>query len=296
MRLLIAGWQGQVARALVEAAPSRPEISALAVGRPALDLVDPGSVARTVGDVRPDIVINSAAYTAVDKAESEPDAAHALNAEGARVLAEAAAKRGAAIIHISTDYVFDGQKPAPYTEDDPTGPMSIYGRSKLAGEDAVRRANPRHVIVRTSWVHSATGQNFTKTMLRLGAERPELQVVDDQTGSPTYAPHLADALLAMAHLIASAPRPEHFGTFHAAGTGTTTWCGLAREIFKVAATHGATIPVVTPITTAEYPTPARRPANSRFDCSKLARVYGITLPAWREGVAECVEKLLRKGV
>ena len=220
MRLLIAGWQGQVARALVEAAPSRPEIAALAVGRPALDLVDPGSVARTVNDVRPDIIINSAAYTAVDKAESEPDAAYALNAEGARVLAEAAANDAAPSSSTSRPTTCStAAKPAPYIEDDPTGPTSVYGRSKLAGEEAVRRANPRHVIVRTAWVHSATGQNFIKTMLRLGAERPELQVVDDQIGSPTYAPHLAAALLTMAHQISSAPRPEHWGTFHAAGTG-----------------------------------------------------------------------------
>ncbi len=294
MRLLIAGWQGQVARALVEAAPARPEIAALAVGRPALDLVDPGSVARTVNDVRPDIVINSAAYTAVDKAEGEPGAAHALNAEGARVLAESAAKHGAVIIHISTDYVFDGLKTAPYVEDDPTSPMSVYGRSKLAGEDAVRRANPRHVIVRTSWVHSATGSNFTKTMLRLGAERPELKVVDDQTGAPTYAPHLAAALLDMAREVAGTPKPEHFGTFHATGSGATTWCGFAREIFRVAATRGAITPVLKPITTAEYPTPARRPANSQLDCSKLARVYGLTLPEWRTGVADCVARLTTK--
>ena len=175
MRLLIAGWQGQLARALVEIAPGAADIDALAIGRPALDLCEPASITRAMTDFRPDVIINTAAYTAVDKAESEPDAACALNRDGARMLAEAAYKRGAAIIHVSTDYVFDGAKPTPYLEDDPTGPLNVYGRSKLAGEIAVRAANPRHVIVRTSWVHSAVGANFVRTMLRLGAERPSLR-------------------------------------------------------------------------------------------------------------------------
>ncbi len=292
MRLLIAGWQGQLARALVELAPGVRDIEALAVGRPALDLCEPASITRAMTDFKPDVIINTAAYTAVDKAESEPEAAFTLNRDGARLLAEAAARRGAAIIHVSTDYVFDGAKPAPYVEDDPTGPLNVYGRSKLEGEAAVRVANPRHVILRTSWVHSATGANFVKTMLRLAAERPALSVVDDQVGSPTYAPHLAEATLAIARRIARDGASAPWGTYHAAGQGTCSWCGLAREVFRVSAATGGPAVPVTAIPTSAYPTPARRPMNSRLDCSKLSAAYGIALPAWQAGVADGVKRLL----
>ncbi|MFM9939298.1 MAG: dTDP-4-dehydrorhamnose reductase [Hyphomicrobiaceae bacterium] len=295
MRLLIAGWQGQLARALVELAPRAVDIDALAVGRPALDLCEPASIARAMTGFRPDVIINSAAYTAVDKAESEPDAAFALNRDGARMLAEEAARRGAAIIHVSTDYVFDGTKPAPYLEDDATGPLNVYGRSKLEGEQAVAAANQRHVIVRTSWVHSATGQNFVKTMLRLAGERPRLKVVDDQIGSPTYAPHLAEAVLELARQIAKAGKAENrWGVYHAAGTGTVSWCGLAREVLQVASAHGGPSVPVEAISTSAYPTPARRPMNSRLDCGKLERAFGIRMPAWQVGVADGVARLLAK--
>ncbi len=293
MRLLIAGWQGQLARALVEIAPGAPDIDALAIGRPALDLCEPASITRAMTDFRPDVIINTAAYTAVDKAESEPDAAFALNRDGARMLAEAAHKRGAAIIHVSTDYVFDGAKPTPYQEEDATGPLNVYGRSKLEGEMAVRAANPRHVIVRTSWVHSATGANFVRTMLRLGAERPSLRVVDDQVGCPTYAPHLAAAVLGIARQIAGRDASDAaWGTYHAAGTGAVSWCGLAREVFQASALQNGPVASVEPISTADYPTPARRPANSRLDCGRLDQVFGIRLPDWESGVADCVGRLL----
>ncbi|MDX2159194.1 MAG: dTDP-4-dehydrorhamnose reductase [Hyphomicrobiaceae bacterium] len=293
MRLLIAGWQGQLARALVEIAPSQPDIEALAVGRPALDICEPASIARAMTDFRPDVIINSAAYTAVDKAESERDAAFALNRDGPRMLAEAAGRRGAAIIHVSTDYVFDGSKASPYVEDDPPEPLGVYGRSKLEGEIAVRAANPRHLIVRTAWVHSATGTNFVRTMLRLARERPRLRVVDDQVGTPTYAPHLAEAILALARGMARAPEGDaRWGTFHAAGRGEVTWCGLAREALRVSARLGGPAVEVEAITTADYPTAARRPGNSRLDCSRLERVHGLALPDWREGVADGVTRLL----
>jgi len=292
MRLLIAGWQGQLARALVEAAPAAADIEAMAIGRPGLDLVKPGTIHATLADVKPDVVINSAAYTAVDKAESEPEAAFALNRDGARLLAEAAAKRGAAIIHVSTDYVFDGTKIGAWTEDDPTGPLNVYGRSKLEGEAAVRAANPRHVIVRTSWVHGPHGTNFVRTMLRLAGERPELRVVDDQTGSPTYAPHLAAAILAIARQLKENGAAAKFGTYHLAGSGTTTWCGLAREALAVAGRHGGRSVPVHAISSAEYPTPARRPKNSVLDCRRSTGAFGVTLPEWQAGVEASVRRLL----
>ncbi len=296
MRLLIAGWQGQLARALVELAPAAPDIKALAIGRPALNLCEPASITRAMTDFKPDVIINTAAYTAVDKAEDEADAATALNRDGARLLAEAAFNRGAAIIHISTEYVFDGAKPTPYVETDVTGPLNAYGRSKLEGEAAVRHANSRHIIVRTSWVHSATGTNFVKTMLRLAGERETVRVVDDQIGSPTYAPHLAEAVLGMARRVAresdgtSAP----WGTYHAAGAGVVSWCGLAREVFRVSAMHGGPQARVEPITSAERPSLAPRPMNSRLDCGKLERTLGIRLPAWQIGVADGVARLLSR--
>ncbi len=294
MRLLIAGWQGQVARALVELAPSASDIEAFAVGRPGLDLCNAATIKRAMTDFRPDVIINSAAYTAVDKAESEQDAAFALNRTGAGLLAEEAAKRGAAIIHISTDYVFDGQKPAPYVETDSVAPQNVYGQSKLQGEQAVRQVNDKHIIARTAWVYSATGSNFVKTMLRLAGERDSLRVVDDQTGNPTYAPHLAKALLEIARKVRHEPRDEQWGTYHLAGRGEVSWCGFAREVFRVSAGQGGPSATVMPITTAEYPTPAARPKNSRLDCNKAELTFGVTLPDWREGVRECVARLLEK--
>jgi dTDP-4-dehydrorhamnose reductase len=294
MRLLIAGWQGQVARALVELAPSAPDVEAFAVGRPGLDLCNAATIKRAMTDFQPDVIINSAAYTAVDKAESERDAAFALNRTGAGLLAEEAAKRGAAIIHISTDYVFDGRKSAPYVETDGVAPQNVYGRSKLQGEQAVRQMNPEHVIARTAWVYSATGSNFVKTMLRLAGDRDSLRVVDDQIGNPTYAPHLAKALLEIARKVRHAPRDDQWGTYHLAGLGDVSWCGFAREVFRVSAELGGPSASVTPISTADYPTPAARPKNSRLDCNKAEQMFGVALPDWREGVRECVTRLLAK--
>jgi len=291
VRLLVAGAQGQLARAMIELAPSATDVTAFALGRPALDLTAPASVLKTLADFKPDVIVNAAAYTAVDKAEAEPDAAMALNADGPARLAEAADKMGAILIHVSTDYVFDGTKATPYVEDDPTAPLGAYGRSKLAGEEAVRAATARHIILRTAWVHSPFGANFVKTMLRLAADRPEVRVVDDQIGSPTYAPHLAEAILAISRTALADADAARFGTYHAAGTGEVTWCGMAREVMRVSASLAGPSANVTAITTAEYPTPARRPANSRLDCTKLATAFGVTLPRWEEGVAECVRRL-----
>jgi dTDP-4-dehydrorhamnose reductase len=290
MRLLIAGAQGQLARAMIELAPVADAVTAFAVGRPALDLTAPASVLSALADFKPDVIVNAAAYTAVDRAEQEPEAAMALNAEGPARLAEAAARRGAVLIHISTDCVFDGAKSTPYVEDDPTGPLSAYGRSKLAGEEAVRAAAKHHIILRTSWVFSPYGANFVRTMLRLAGERNELRVVDDRVGCPTYAPHLAQAILDVARAVTTGS-DAYWGTYHAAGTGAVTWCGFAREIMRLSAEQGGpSVPVVA-IKTAEYPTTAERPMNSRLDCSKLDRDLGIALPPWQEGLSECMARL-----
>ncbi len=224
MRLLIAGWQGQVARALVEAAPGCPDVTACAVGRAALDICEARSIDRALSRIEPSIVINSAAYTAVDKAETDSKRAFALNHDGARLLAEAAARRGIPIIHLSSDYVYDGRKASPYVETDPARPATVFGRSKLEGEQAVQQANPKHVVLRTAWVFSPSGRNFVKTMLGQAAEQERVRVVDDQHGSPTYAPHLVTAILELARrLSAGTGEQGAWGIYHAAGTGTTTW-------------------------------------------------------------------------
>jgi dTDP-4-dehydrorhamnose reductase len=293
MRLLIAGWQGQVARGLVEAAPACADVKACAVGRAALDICEARSIARALAHIEPSVVINSAAYTAVDKAESDAERAFALNRDGAGMLAEAAAKRGVPIIHISTDYVYDGAKATAYVEDDATAPVTVFGRSKLEGEEAVRRANPRHVILRTSWIFSPAGRNFVKTMLAQASEQDRVRVVADQHGNPTYAPHLVAAILELARQISARKGDDGpWGVYHAAGAGTTTWAGFAEEVFRASRTHGGPAADVDPIASADYPTPARRLANARLDCTKLERTFGMSLPDWRIGVDECVKRIL----
>jgi len=288
MKVLVAGAQGQLARALLEEAQSQTGLQLVALGRPHLDLRDKSAIARAIEAVRPDVIVNAAAYTAVDKAESEPEAAFALNRDGAGALAAASRAAGCPIVHISTDYVFDGAKAAPYVETDLPNPTSVYGRSKLDGEAAVAAANPRHVILRTAWLYAPYGQNFLRTMLRLARERPQLRVVDDQRGNPTYVPHLAHAVLCIAaQLGGTAP----WGIYHAAANGETTWAGFAVSIVAAGARHGVPQVPVIPITTAEYPTPAKRPANSRLDCSKLARAFAVRLPPWQQGVEACIARL-----
>ncbi len=292
MRLLIAGWQGQVARALVEMAPGRPDVTACAVGRAALNICEAKSIERALSAISPTVVINSAAYTAVDKAESEAERAFALNRDGARLLAEAAAKRGIPIIHISTDYVFDGTKREPYIESDATSPVTVFGRSKLDGEQAVRDANPRHIILRTSWIFSPFGRNFVKTMLTQAEAQPRVRVVEDQRGSPTYAPHLVTSILALAGIVSRADAEGPWGVYHAANAGTATWRELAEETFARSRTLGGPSAEVEGIRSADYPTPARRPANAQLDCSKLSQTFGLQLPPWQDGVASCVARIL----
>jgi dTDP-4-dehydrorhamnose reductase len=241
--------------------------------------------------VQPEIVINAAAYTAVDKAESEPARAFAANRDGAGAVAAAARGLGVPLIHLSTDYVYPGNKAEPYVESDDTGPLGVYGQSKLEGEQAVRAAHPGAIILRTSWVYSPFGGNFVKTMLRIGKEREVVKVVDDQHGNPTSAIDIADAILRIAPGLVA--MPGEGGIYHLCGTGSTTWCGFARHIFSCSAKLGGPTPCVEAITTAEFPTPARRPSNSRLDMQAFTARFGFTTRPWQEATAEAVERLLR---
>jgi dTDP-4-dehydrorhamnose reductase len=290
IRLIVTGRQGQVVTAMLERAPDDIEVAAL--GRPQLDLADPQSIARAFDDEVADVVVNAAAYTAVDKAETEEDLATRINGDGAGRVAEIARALGAPIIHLSTDYVFDGSLDRPYREEDPTNPIGAYGRSKLAGEYAVADANPRYAILRTAWVYSPFGANFVKTMLRLGETRSEVKVVGDQHGAPTSAIDIADTVFEVARQIVAEPSPRKFGVFHVTGADEATWAEFAEAVFSEATQYGRAPVKVTPIATAEYPTPARRPANSRLDGARLARDYGITLPPWRQSLQPVVARLL----
>jgi len=291
MKILVAGAQGQLARALLGQAQARGGMKVVALGRPQLDLLDKASIPRVIAAVQPDLVVNAAAYTAVDRAESDAEAAFAVNRDGAGALAAAAAASNCPILHVSTDYVFDGTKAEAYVETDGANPVGVYARSKLEGEAAVAAANPRHLILRTAWLYAPYGQNFLRTMLRLAHERPQLRVIADQHGNPTYALHLADAILAIAARLGDDNGEAVWGTYHAAGGGETTWAGFAAAIVAAGARRGVPQAPVIPITTADYPLPAKRPANSRLDCSKLARTFGVRLPPWQQGVQECIEQL-----
>jgi dTDP-4-dehydrorhamnose reductase len=293
LKVLVTGTQGQLARSLSEAAGRRGD-AIVAAGRPDLDLTDPASIERAVARATPDLVVSAGAYTAVDKAESEAALAHAVNGQGPGAVAAACARAGIPVIHISTDYVFDGRKAAPYLESDRTGPLNVYGRSKLEGERRIAAGCTRHVILRTSWVHSPFGHNFIKTMLRLAQTRPEIGIVADQVGNPTYAPHLAEAVLAIASRLVADPESDRLaGIYNAAGQGAATWFGLAEEVLRCSRSLGGPSARVRPIATIEYPTPAARPANSRLDCVKLQRVFGIGLPPWEVGVRDCVARLVQ---
>ena len=290
MKLLVTGRNGQVATSLLERAAVHPEIGVVALGRPELDLEQPASVEAAILKARPDAVVNAAAYTAVDKAESEPERAYAANRDGAGAAARAAAKLGVPFIHLSTDYVYPGGKPDPYVESDETGPTSIYGKSKLEGEQAVLAAHPEALIFRTAWVFSPFGANFVKTMLRIGKDRDVVRVVDDQHGNPTSAIDIADAILRIAPRLAAGR--EAGGIYHLCGSGSTTWCGFARAIFQESGKRGGPAPRVEAITTAEYPTPARRPANSRLAMTAFTSRFGFELRPWPEATAETVARLL----
>ena len=293
MRVLVIGRTGQIATELLPRLAAAGH-DAAALEPPEFDLTDAGQVAAAFGRHRPEAVVNCAAYTAVDRAEEERDLAFAVNATGPRLLGEAAAEAGIPVVHYSTDYVFDGSKAEPYTEADPPNPVGVYGASKLAGEQALHRAQPRAVTLRTAWVCSPHGNNFVKTMLRFGRERPEMRVVADQHGAPTFAADLAAAAVALLPRLAAAPAGDPvFGVTHLTGTPYTTWHGFAEAIFAGAARRGQKAPQLTAITTAEYPTKARRPANSRLDCTRAARVLGLPPQDWREGLERCLDALMK---
>jgi dTDP-4-dehydrorhamnose reductase len=291
MRVLVTGREGQVVRALLERGATVPGLELIAAGRPDLDLAVPGSAAAAVRRIEPEVVISAAAYTAVDQAEDEPELANRVNGEAPGELAGAAREVGARIIHLSTDYVFDGRKPEPYREDDPTGPIGAYGRSKLLGEERVRAGNPDHLILRTAWVYSPWGKNFVKTMMALARSRDEVKVVADQRGSPTSALDIADGLLALLACLQKGAAIGCGQTYHLAGTGVATWCEFAGRIFADCARLGRASATACPIATFDYPTKAARPVNSMLDSGKFAEAFGYRAPDWRMSATAVVERL-----
>ena len=282
MKLLVFGETGQVARELARRLPAGAE--AVFLGRDRADLTDPAACAAAVTGSAADAVINAAAWTAVDKAEAAEDAATVVNGQSPGAMARACAGRGVPFLHISTDYVFDGQGSIPFAPDHPTAPLNAYGRSKLAGETAIRASGARHLILRTSWVVSAHGQNFVKTMLRLGAERTSLNVVADQIGGPTPAAAIADTLFVAATALCDG---ADGGTHHLAGAPDTSWADFARAIMAGAGLDCT----INDIPSSAYPTPAARPQNSRLDCSSLTESYGIPRPDWHQGLADILKEL-----
>jgi dTDP-4-dehydrorhamnose reductase len=287
MTLLITGGGGQLALAL-DAAAARAGIPAVRIGRPDFDFDRPETLA-ALDAIPATLLVNAAAYTAVDAAETDVEAAYRANAEGPGLLARFCAGRGIPFVHVSTDYVFDGSKGAPYVETDPTAPLGVYGASKLAGEAAALAAWRRTLILRTAWVYSATGRNFARTVLNAARKTSKLRVVADQIGCPTTAADLAEAIIAIAPRLMTDWRDDYAGIYHAAGAGWTSWHGLALALFEDAARHGLPVPTVDAITTADWPTPVRRPADSRLDGTKLAQVFGVRLPDWRASVTPVVD-------
>ncbi|MCO4318385.1 dTDP-4-dehydrorhamnose reductase [Phyllobacterium sp. 21LDTY02-6] len=298
MKILVTGKEGQVVQSLLERSAARPDLQVpdlqvIAVGRPELDLSRPDSVRAAIEAARPDIVVSAAAYTAVDQAEDEPELAFAVNATGAGAVAAAAQACGAPVIHLSTDYVFSGDAPSAYAETDAVAPKSSYGRSKLEGERLVAAANARHIILRTAWIFSPFGRNFVKTMLKLAETRDGLSVVCDQWGNPTSALDIADAIIHVVDRLGNEPGFADYGIYHLAGSGDVNWSGFARAIFEESAERGGPVADVADIATADYPTKAARPANSRLSTAKLQKRFGFTMPDWRASLADVVERLVK---
>jgi dTDP-4-dehydrorhamnose reductase len=287
--ILLIGCTGQLGQELQQTLA--PDEDIIAVGRPTIDLAQPNTLLQLIGELQPQIIINAAAYTAVDKAETEPELAKAINATAPSILAQEAQKLQAFLIHISTDYVFDGRQSYPYQEIDPTNPLNVYGQSKLAGEEAIRENCDRHLILRTSWVYGIHGKsNFVKTMLRLGAEREEICVVADQIGSPTWTGDIASTI---AELIPQLKSPDKSGTYHYTNSGVASWYDFAVAIFEEARHLGfpLTVQRVIPITTADYPTPAQRPTYSVLSCAKISAILENPLPHWRQALRQMLAEL-----
>src|SRR5664280_595924 len=291
MRVLLLGGTGQVGEEIRALAPQKA-IDIVAPTHGEVDLQDASAITRVIAGDTWSAVINAAAYTDVDRAESEQAAAFAINADAPKRLAAETGRCGVPLVHISTDYVFDGRKGAPYVEQDEVAPVNAYGRSKLAGELGVGAANPRHVILRTAWVYSPFRKNFVRTILRLAAERDRLTIVADQRGRPTAASDIAATCLDIAMRCASEPERAPYGTYHFAGAGEATWLEFAKAIIEMSAERTGKSPQVVPIRTADYPTPAARAADTRLDCSSVVRAYGIKPRPWREALQETIDRLL----
>ncbi len=290
IRVTVTGTQGQIALSLLERGLAHASIDVTALGRPDLDLERPETVEAALVAAKPGMVVNAAAYTAVDKAELEPDRAFAANRDGASAVARAAARLGVPLIHLSTDYVYPGDKTVPYVETDATGPTSVYGRSKFEGEQAVLAAHASAVIFRTSWVYSPFGANFVKTMLRLAKDRDVIRVVDDQQGNPTSAIDIADAILRIAPSLIEGGAKG--GIYHCCGEGSTTWRGFAEAIFAESNRRGGPSAKVEGIPTSQYPTPARRPLNSRMETAAFRQRFGFGLQPWEDALSETVARLI----
>jgi dTDP-4-dehydrorhamnose reductase len=291
-RFLVTGTEGQVVGSLVEAAAGRDDLEIVTIGLPDLDLCDTAAIAPAIEALRPDAILSVAAYTAVDAAETDEATALAVNGTAPGEIGRAAARLGVPVVHLSTDYVFDGDKPTPYVETDPTGPIGAYGRTKLAGERALAAATANHAVLRTAWVYSPFGKNFVRTMLRLAETRDRVGVVADQTGNPTSALDIAAAMLKVTENLLADDDPGLRGLFHATGSGDASWADFAAEIFRLSAAHGGPSAEVDPIPTAAYPTPAKRPKNSRLDCTRLRRIHGLHLPDWHGSTAVVVRRLI----
>jgi dTDP-4-dehydrorhamnose reductase len=290
MKIAVTGTAGQVVTSLIERGTAAGH-EIIAIGRPDLDLADPASVVRALEVATPDVIVSAAAYTAVDKAETESDLAHAINGAGPGAVAQAARALGVPLIHISTDYVFDGTLDRPYAESDPTGPTGVYGASKLAGEQAVLDGHDNSAVLRVAWVYSPFGNNFVKMMLRLAGDRDELGVVGDQVGNPTSALAIADGIIQVATNMVADSSPDLRSVFHMTAQGEASWADFARAIFAASAARGGPSASVRPIATDDYPTPAARPANSRLDCRLIARTHGVTLPDWRTSLDDVMDRL-----
>lgn len=295
MRIVVTGREGQVVRSLIERGASG-KATIIPLGRPELDLCGPAdAIARVIKTAKPDVLVSAAAYTQVDKAESERDLVFAVNERGPRAIAAAARDLGVPLIHLSTDYVFDGARGRPYVESDPTEPNTVYGTSKLAGEKAVLAEHADSAVLRTAWVYSPFGSNFVKTMLRLAGERPEVSVVSDQRGNPTSALDIADGVLAVARNLRAGDDERYRGLFHMTGAGEATWAEFAEAVFAASAKAGGPSATVRHITTSDYPTAAKRPANSRLNSDKLEQAHGVRLPDWRQSLKGVVTRLLQQG-
>lgn len=293
VRIVVTGTQGQVVSALRERATALG-VQVIAVGRPTLDLADATTILPALAAAQPEAIVSAAGYTAVDQAEKEPELAYKINAIGAGEVAAAAHLLGVPVVHLSTDYVFDGAKREPYIESDPVCPLNVYGQSKAAGDMAVAAQNPNHAILRTSWVYSPFGKNFVRTVLRLANNRDVLDIVADQHGAPTSALDIADGIIAVVRNLVARPNESSFrGVFHMSAAGHATWADFGEAVFAASRAAGGPFTSVRRIASVEYPQAAKRPTNSRLNCSRIATVHGVRLPDWHVSLRSCVERIVK---